>query len=127
MKGQRLFVRAIEAADHDIIRAFLASEGSPAAVPACGLLGKLVGELVAILEMRITADSIEIRDLLVARDFRRKRVGRVMLSELEEIAAKMDRRRLIVAASENDHAGFLRRVGFEREGSTWVREVTQPS
>ena len=127
MKGQRLFVRPIEDADHDLVRAFLDREGSPAPVPACGLLGKLVGELVAILEMRVTTGGIEIRDILVAKSLRRKRIGRVMLAELEHIAAKMDRPRLIVAASQDAHAGFLRRVGFEREGSTWVRKVTQSS
>ncbi|HEU4521488.1 MAG TPA: GNAT family N-acetyltransferase [Thermoanaerobaculia bacterium] len=123
MKGQRLFVRAIETADHDAVRSFLAAEGRPGDIPACGLLGKLVGELVAILAMQITAEAIEIQDILVARELRRKRIGRVMVSELEQIASKMDRPRLIVAAATDGHAEFLKRIGFEREGSRWVRDI----
>jgi ribosomal protein S18 acetylase RimI-like enzyme len=123
MKGQHLFVRTIEAADHDAIRAFLEAEGNKAVVPACGLLGKLVGDLVAILAMRITADAVEIDDLVVARDFRRKRIGRVMLAELEQIAQKMDRPQLLVREAEEGSAEFLRRVGFEREGPRWIRKV----
>jgi len=123
MKGQYLFVRTIETADHDAIRAFLEAEGNKAAVPACGLLGKLVGELVAILAMRITADAVEIDDIVVARDLRRKRIGRVMLAELEQIAQKMDRPQLLVRQAEEGSAEFLRRVGFEREGPRWIRKV----
>jgi ribosomal protein S18 acetylase RimI-like enzyme len=123
MKGQHLFVRAIETADHDAIRAFLEAEGNKAAVPACGLLGKLVGDLVAVLAMRITAEAVEIDDLVVARGLRRKRIGRVMLAELEQIAQKMDRTQLLVQKAEEGSAEFLRRVGFEREGPRWIRKV----
>ena len=121
MRGQRLFVRAIDSADHDLVRSFLSTHGR-SGVPACGLLGKLVGELVAVLEMQITSDAVLINDIVVKRDLRRKRIGRVMLDELEQIAAKMDRRRLVVDA-EGDAAEFLQRVGFEREGARWVRDV----
>ncbi|HUP44833.1 MAG TPA: GNAT family N-acetyltransferase [Thermoanaerobaculia bacterium] len=124
MKGQRLFVRAIEQGDHDAVRRFLITEGRAAAIPACGLLGKLVGDLVAVLAMQITADAVEIDEIVVARGLRRKRIGRVMLAELEQIAAKMERRRLIVREAAEESAAFLRRVGFEREGPTWIREVT---
>lgn len=125
MKGQRLFVRAIESADHDAIRAFLAAAGKDATVPACGLLGKLVGDLVAILAMRITADAVEIDDIVVAEGLRRKRIGRVMLAELEQVAVKMDRPRLLVRHREEEPAEFLRRVGFEREGPWWIRKLSR--
>jgi ribosomal protein S18 acetylase RimI-like enzyme len=123
MKGQRLFVRAIERADSDAVQAFLRAQGQDRAVPACGLLGKLVGDLVAILAMRVTAEAVEIDDLVVAGDLRRKRIGRVMLAELEQIAAKMDRPRLLVRDANEQSAEFLKRVGFEREGSGWIRKV----
>lgn len=123
MKGQRLFVRAIEAADHDAVRRFLTQNDSHAAVPACGLLGKLVGEMVAVLEMHITADAVEVDHIVIGRDLRRKRIARVMLLEVEGIAAKMDRRQLVVSGTHEDHAEFLRRVGFEREGPRWIRKV----
>ena len=44
MKGQKLFVRPIEAADADAVRAFAAQHGGPRDTRA-GLIGKLVGEL----------------------------------------------------------------------------------
>ena len=123
MKGQHLFVRAIEPADYDAIRAFFEAEGNKAAVPACGLLGKLVGELVAILAMRITADAVEIDDLVVARELRRKRIGRAMLAQLAQVARTMDRPQLLVRDVEGRSGEFLRRVGFEREGPWWIRKV----
>lgn len=124
MKGQHLFVRAIESADSDAVQAFFRAEGTDRPVPACGLLGKLVGELVAILAMRITAEAVEIDDLVVARDLRRKRIGRVMLAELEQLAVKMDRPQLLVRNANEQSAAFLKRVGFEREGPRWIRKVS---
>ena len=121
MRGQRLFVRAIDFTDHDAVRAFLSSHGRTD-IPACGLLGKLVGELVAVLEMQITPDAVFITDIVVKRELRRKRIGRVMLDELEQMAAKIERRRLVVDAKP-DAAEFLQRVGFQREGARWVRDV----
>lgn len=121
MRGQRLFVRAIDSADHDSVRAFLSSHGR-SRIPACGLLGKLVGELVAVLEMQITSDAVLINDIVVKRDLRRKRIGRVMLDELEQIAAKIERQRLVIDDA-NEAAEFLQRVGFQREGGRWVRDV----
>ena len=122
MRGQKLFTRPIEAADSAGIERFLHAETGVEAVPACGLLGKLLGELVAVIGFSITGDAIEIDTIVVAAALRRKRIARFMLGEVESIAAKMDRRRLVV----NDAAGadeFFRRVGFEREGARWIREV----
>ena len=76
MRGQKLYVRPIEAADHDAIRAFLALNApSHAPVPSCGLLGKLLGDIVAVLSMEITPDAVRVDDLVVAKDLRRKRIG----------------------------------------------------
>jgi ribosomal protein S18 acetylase RimI-like enzyme len=123
MRGQRLFVRAIDTSDQDLLRTFLAHEGR-SKVPACGLLGKLVGELVAVVAMQITPDAVRIDDIVVKRELRRKRIGRVMLDELEQIAAKIERRLLVIEGS-SDAAGFLERVGFRREGAQWIRNVRQ--
>src|SRR2546423_557835 len=109
MRGQKLFVRPIEAADHDAIRAFLASHApSHAPVPTCGLVGKLLGDIVAVLSMEITGDAVRVDGLVVAKELRRKRIGRGMLAELDALAAKMEREWLIALG---DHE-FLRRVGF---------------
>ena len=125
MKGLRLFVRPIEAPDHDVVTTFLQRQDLPAAIPACGLLGKLLGDTVAVLAMQITADAVEVEQIVVARDLRKKRIGRAMLLELESFAAKMDRRKLIVSGTHEEHAEFLRRVGFEREGLRWIRKVNR--
>ena len=122
MKGQTLFTRPIEPADCDAIGAFLHTQNAAQGVPACGLLGKLVGELVAVVAMSITPDAIQIDGIVVARDLRRKRIGRFMIDAVAEIAAKMDRRHLVVSdAGEADE--FFRRGGFERDGARWIREV----
>lgn len=122
MKGQRLFTRPIEASDAGAIGRFLATETGDVSVPACGLLGKLAGELVAVVGMSITPDAIEIDGIVVARDLRRKWIGRFMIDEVAQIAAKMDRGRLVVNDAADAHE-FFSRVGFEREGARWIRQV----
>lgn len=122
MRGQRLFTRPIEASDDDAIRRFLATETGDVAVPACGLLGKLAGELVAVLGMSISPEEIEIDGIVVARELRRKWIGRFMIDEVAQIAAKMDRRRIVVNDAADAHE-FFSRVGFEREGARWIRQV----
>ena len=112
MRGQKLYVRPIETADHDAIRAFLALHApSHALVPSCGLLGKLLGDIVAVLAMEITPDAVRVDDLVVAKDLRRKRIGRGMLAELDALAAKMERQWLVAGDSS-----FLRHIGFTGDG-----------
>ncbi len=122
MKGQRLFVRPIDAGDTAAVGDFLARYGIAAATPSCGLVGKLVGDLVAVLTMEVTETAIRVEELIVAEELRGKRVGRVMMNELHALAAKMDRKR--IEADRGAADGFLRRVGFEEEGTKWVRRVS---
>jgi len=121
MRGQRLFVRPIETADHDAVRAFLAAHGEAVSTPETGLIGKLVGNLVAVLTMEVTPEAIRVDDLVVARELRRKQIGRVMMIELAELAAKMERDWLVV--ERGGAREFLRRVGFVEEGERMVRRV----
>ncbi|HEV7484654.1 MAG TPA: GNAT family N-acetyltransferase [Thermoanaerobaculia bacterium] len=119
MKGQKLFVRPIEAADSDAVRAFAAQHGgSPAA--RSGLLGKLVGELVAVLAMDVETDAVRVVDLVVAEELRRKRIARVMLNELASLAEKLERNCLI---ADVKHTEFLRRVGFIEDQGVMKRRV----
>ena len=90
-------------------------------MPKTGLVGKLVGNLVAVLAMEVTPDAVRIDDLIVARELRRKQIARVMLKELAELAAKMERDWLVVERS--DAREFLLRVGFVEEGDRMVRRV----
>ncbi len=125
MRGQRLFVRPIEPGDADTVRGFLAVHAQQNAVPACGLIGKLLGELVAVMAIDLgEANGLRIRDLIVAPELRRKRIGRVMMSEVESLAAKMERDWLIAEGAESSRE-FLRRVGFIDEGTRMVRRVAR--
>lgn len=124
MRGLRLFVRPIEATDYAAVGKFLSLQaGGVATVPAYGLLGKLLGDIVAVVAIDFTPDSVRIDDILVARDLRKKRIGRVMMNELEALAAKMDRKQLMVE-DVRDAQEFFRHVGFRSEGERWVRDVS---
>ena len=114
-------MRPIERGDRDALQAFLTTHGDGANVPETGLVGKLVGNLVAVLAMDVTPEAIRIDDLIVARELRRKQIGRVMLSELADLAAKMERDWLVV--ERRDGREFLRRVGFEERDGAMVRKV----
>ena len=122
MRGQRLFVRPIDDQDHDSVRTFLERHADGGRVPECGLVGKLVGELVAVMTIAVTDDAIRVDDLVVAPEMRRKRIGRVMLDELDGLAAKMERDWLIIERAR-DARFFFERVGFVPEGNRMVRRV----
>jgi GNAT superfamily N-acetyltransferase len=122
MRGQRLFIRPIESDDREAIAAFLQSEGVKHSAPACGLLGKLVGDLVAVLLIDIAPDAVRVDALVVKGEFRRKRIGRFMLEELERFARKMDRDRLVIADAARA-AEFFRHVGFVETTDGMVRKV----
>ena len=128
MRGLRLYVRPIDSADASAVSAFLAqqeaggrAEASPY-VPAWGLLGKLLGDIVAVVALEVTDDGLRVDDIVVARELRRKRIGRAMLREVEQLAAKFDRRRVVVD-NAGDAQEFFRRVGFENQGERWIRNV----
>jgi len=114
VRGQKLFIRPIESGDAESVRLFFAANANGSAVPAMGLIGKLVGDLVAVLAMEITTDAVQIADLIVARELRRKRIGRFMVEELARLAKKIDRDRLVVDPPA-DAREFFRRIGFDGE------------
>jgi GNAT superfamily N-acetyltransferase len=120
MRGQKLFIRPVVPADRDAIDSFLSSEGHPLATSELGLLGKLVGNLVAVVSLQVDGDALRVTDLIVARELRRKRIGRYMLAEAALLAGKMHARGL-VADDRADAAEFLRRVGFVEEEGRMVR------
>lgn len=123
MRGQRLFIRPIDPSDRDALHLFLQRYSADTPPPATGLLGKLVGDLAAVLGATILPSSLRIDAIVVRDDLRRKQIGRYMVDEAERLAAKMDRDMLMVEANgEADE--FLRRIGFEREGGLpWIRRV----
>ena len=111
-------MRPIEAADHAALGRLLGASTPP----AWGLLGKLLGDVVAVVALEITDDALRVGGIFVARELRKKRIGRVMMREVEQLAAKLDRRRIVVDDA-GDAQEFFRRVGFENEGERWVRVV----
>lgn len=122
MRGQKLFVRPIENGDSDSIRQFLNLHGGRIGAAGCGLIGKLVGELVAVVAMQIEEDAVRIEDVVVATELRRKRIGRFMLDELERLASKLDRRRIVVSGSTSQRE-FFHHTGFREDGEWLVRQV----
>jgi N-acetylglutamate synthase-like GNAT family acetyltransferase len=129
VRGQRLFVRPIESSDAEAIRDFLdqnaecgAGNRAGVTIPACGLLGKLVGDLVGVIAIEIAGDGLRIENVVVARELRRKRIGRFLVDEASRLAQKIDRDRLLVADARGAEE-FLRRVGFEMEDGVLVRRV----
>ena len=115
MRGQRLFIRPLEGGDAEAIREFFAANARAGDAPSLGLIGKLVGDLVAVLAMEITADAVLINDLFVGRELRRKRIGRFMVDELARLARKIDRDRIEVDAPP-EALDFFRKLGFEHAG-----------
>lgn len=119
MRGLKLFVRPLEPADHDAVSAFLAahSGGTP---PALGLLGKLLGDIVAVVALQPTPEGLRVQDIVVAGPLRRKWIGRLMMREVETLAGKLEQDQLVVE-NAGEAGEFFRRVGFEREGERWIR------
>jgi ribosomal protein S18 acetylase RimI-like enzyme len=123
-------VRPIEASDSTAVTDFRARHrdgDSPEGGPPThewGLLGKILGDIVAVVSLELAEDALRIVDITVARELRRKWIGRVMMREVEQLAVKMDRRRIVVE-EPGDAREFFRRVGFqsEGEGERWTRVI----
>jgi len=111
----------MEAGDGESVRLFLEIESPESVPPSAALVGKLVGNLAAVLAMEVTAEALLIRDLVVAHDLRKKRIGRFMLDELDALAVKMEREWLVFGCDAP--AEFMRRVGFQNDGGRMVRRV----
>jgi ribosomal protein S18 acetylase RimI-like enzyme len=130
VRGLRVFVRPIEASDYTAVTEFLVRHGngdsSESGSPTLGwgLLGKLLGDIVAVVSLELADDALRVTGVTVARELRRKWIGRVMMREVEQLAVKMDRRRIVVE-EPGDAREFFRRVGFqsEGEGDRWVRVI----
>lgn len=122
MKGQRLFIRPFDESDNDLIRDFLAGERSGSDVPACGLLAKLVGDLVAIVATDLEQEqTVSITDIFVADRLRRKRIGRALVEEAVVLARKLGARSVTAPAGRCD--AFFERNGFELCDGVLVRRV----
>jgi ribosomal protein S18 acetylase RimI-like enzyme len=123
MKGQRLFIRPLNADDCPRLEQFYLTEKAPLPEEDDGLIGFLVGEIAAHLSFKAIPPIMEIKSLWVAKHLRRKRVARTMVSELASLATKMELTRLVVRNGEEANEAFLR-LGFsEGPDGTLVRSV----
>lgn len=114
MKGQKLFVRFVSPADYEEIAQFYSEQTSPVPALSPSLVGKLVGRVVAHLAYHTDGAIAEIDHIFVARDLRRKRVGRFMISELERLAGPEVN--LLRARQVDPATDFLMAIGFRPAG-----------
>ena len=108
LRGQRLFVRPVTPQDWAAIHRLT---GTAAELPREGLVGKLLGDLVSYLSFTTGPDHVRVEEIFVAPDLRRKRVGRVMMAELEDHARRL-RCREIVISQGCEATEFFVRLGF---------------
>lgn len=122
MKGQHLFIRPIDDSDAALLATFLSSHSPDSPIPACGLLAKLLGDLVAVIAFDLDGDdSVRITDLVVVPALRRRRIGRAVIEETVQLARKLDRK--AVLAPRSDASDFFLRTGFIESGSMLIRRV----
>lgn len=122
LRGQRLYIRPITPADLAELRRL--KSAPDLALPPQGIVGKLVGDTVALATFSITAASeLQIDEVFVEPRLRRKRVGRLMIAELEAIAARLECDFLVVA-HQCEAREFFSRVGFGESRSVLRKTVT---
>jgi ribosomal protein S18 acetylase RimI-like enzyme len=122
VRGLRLYVRPIEAGDAEAVGAFLRASSPASPLPAHGLLGKLLGDIVAVVGTEVTGETLRIEQIVVASQLRRKWIGRGMVREVEQLATRCGSRQIVVE-NAGEAQEFFRRVGFEDKGDRWVRNV----
>jgi ribosomal protein S18 acetylase RimI-like enzyme len=125
-KGQRLFVRPIRESDGTTVAEFLKREAPACQPPQSGLIGKLVGDLVAVAGTTSEGDEVILEMVVVAAALRRKRIGRVLIDALATSAASANQRWL-VARKDESTVDFLRRVGFRDRGDSIARKIESGS
>ncbi|MBV9496347.1 MAG: GNAT family N-acetyltransferase [Acidobacteria bacterium] len=87
-------------------------------IPAEGYIGKLVGQLVAVVAVTRLDEALRIDNVFVAEDLRRKRIGRFMLDETARQSGLA-----LVVEQPGEASIFLARVGFEEVDGRWIRRV----
>lgn len=113
VRGQFLFVRPIESGDFPELRRLAVNARLEPG--ATGLVGKLVGQTVSFaLFVLVRPGTLRIDELFVAPELRRKRIGRVMMAELEQLARSMDCHTLLVSEHCAAREFFLR-LGFAED------------
>lgn len=124
VKGQTLFIRPIETGDRSAVGDFLHEHGGGSAETLHGIVGKLVGDLASVLLYETRGKALAIGTFVVRKDLRRKRIGTLMLAELERIAISSEVSCLEVG-SPGEACSFFEKAGFTREGDLMVKRVNR--
>lgn len=113
MKGQRLYIRPSTPEDLPRLQAFYATQNQtlPPFHSSDGLVGFLVGELVADLRFHLAQRDLVVDHVWVDSALRRKRIGRAMTAELASLARKLGATRLVVR-KDPQWTPVLLRLGF---------------
>ncbi len=126
MKGQKLFVRAVEPGDAPELRAFYLQEQNQA-VPErfeTGSIAKLLGRIVChVAHSPAESGRRQITRIQVARELRGKQVGRASMQQIEQQLKEGGTLALVVDGS-CFAAGFFQKIGFTHDGETLVRPLT---
>lgn len=118
--GQFLLVRPLVEADLPDLRRITGTTEMTLPVP--GLLARLVGEPVGFLAYSPAGTELRIDQIFVAADLRRKRIGRGLLMETEQLARRLNCTALVV--SPHCQAGeFFTQVGFEERDSLFRKTI----
>ena len=113
MKGQRLYIRPSTPEDHERLESFYSQQSQrlPEQESPDGLIGFLVGEIVADLRFHPSESDLVLDHLWVDAALRRKRIGRAMTAELASLARKLGATRLVVR-NDPEWTPVLLRLGF---------------
>lgn len=118
MKGQRLFVREAATEEEARTTALRLNLSQPPPAAARAWIAFLVGEPVAVAGADVEHDLARIEFLEVAERVRRKRIGTVLVREIE--ASLPSSIRLAVRKDLLPRA-FLMRNGFVEEDTQFIR------
>jgi GNAT superfamily N-acetyltransferase len=125
MKGQKLFVRPLAAADLDALEALHSGADEPfdlTAPSGDGLVGRLAGSTVACLFWHRDGDAMSISWFVVAADLRGIRIGRLFLAEAEKLASA-DGATSLRVAQDCKLARYFERCGFVSERGTLTKTI----
>jgi GNAT superfamily N-acetyltransferase len=125
MKGQKLFVRPLAAADLDSLGALHSGAAEPfdrTVHSGEGLVGRLAGSTVACLLWHRDGDTMSISWFVVTADLRGIRIGRSFLAEAEELASA-DGATSLRVAQDCKLARYFERCGFVPERGALTKAI----
>lgn len=124
MKGQKLFVRVASDNDQPSISRLYDEDGRSPVRGKLEVVGRLVGDVVAHASIDFrTAAVAEITSVLVAAPLRKKRVGTVLLREIETLLEERTVNQLLVRRTNTSADLFFKRNGFREEGEFLTRDL----